>query len=144
MSKVVVMIRELKDFLEESPANKTELLALICDIYQFVLYNKACIEDAPLQVHYSALIFSPQASIIRRLFQAEIPPWLKTPKMLNEHWSPCLQVFEGHTHSILSVAFSPDSRQLVSASAIALCGYGKQQLVPLCGRLQGTQALSGP
>lgn len=70
-----------------------------------------------MQVYYSALIFRPQASIIRRLFKAKIPQWLKTPTMLNEHWSPCLQLFEGHTHSILSVAFSPDSRLLVSASA---------------------------
>lgn len=69
-----------------------------------------------MQIYYLALIFSPQASIIRRLFKAKVSKWLKTPIMLNEHWSPCLQVFEGHAHSILSVAFSPDGRLLVFAS----------------------------
>lgn len=89
---------------------------MIQDAYQFVLYSKACIEIAPLQVYYSALIFSPQKSTIKKLFCHEMPSWLVNKEMLDEAWSPCLHVFEGHTAAVLSTVFSPDDQLLVSGS----------------------------
>ncbi|EUC43034.1 hypothetical protein COCMIDRAFT_7445 [Bipolaris oryzae ATCC 44560] len=35
---------------------------------------------------------------------------------LSEEWSACLQTLEGHSGEVSSVAFSPDSTQLASAS----------------------------
>ncbi|KAL2830847.1 WD40-repeat-containing domain protein [Aspergillus cavernicola] len=95
---------------------KTELILLCQDAYQFVLYNKACIESTPLQLYCSAFIFSPRTSIIRAAFQHEIPPWLKNPGILDERWSDCIHIMEGHTEPVTKVIFSPDDRFLLSAS----------------------------
>ena len=32
------------------------------------------------------------------------------------NWSACLQTLEGHSYTVLSVAFSPDSTRLAAAS----------------------------
>ncbi|KAI9369820.1 WD40 repeat-like protein [Aspergillus egyptiacus] len=112
----LMMTRRLKHLLDTNNAQAPGMLNMIQDAYQFILYNKACLETAPLQVYYSALIFSPRATTIRRLFHKEAPPWLTNPDVLDEKWSPGLQVFEGHTDPVCAVTFTPDNRLLVSGS----------------------------
>ncbi len=55
-------------------------------------------------------------SIIRATFQDRIPKWIcrlpKTPKA----WSAELQKLEGHSKSVVAVAFFSDGKQLASAS----------------------------
>lgn len=83
---------------------------------RFVLSLRLAIENAPLQAYASALVFSPTQSLTRQLFQSEEPRWLvKGPRMEND-WNACLTTFGGHSDSVTSVAFSPDGRQLASAS----------------------------
>lgn len=83
---------------------------------RFVLSHRLAIENAPLQAYASALVFSPTQSLTRQLFQSEEPRWLvKGPRMEND-WNACLTTFGGHSDSVTSVAFSPDGRQLASAS----------------------------
>jgi WD40 repeat protein len=74
------------------------------------------IEEAPLQIYYSALIFAPEKSIVRVLSKDQIPEWIyMRPKVQN--WSLLLQTLEGHSGRVKSVAFSPDGSKLASASA---------------------------
>src|SRR5205814_996571 len=93
-----------------------DFLSMIRDANRFILYNRFIIENSPLQVYASALVFSPTMSKIRTLFQDERPWWISTNPLVDENWSQCLQTLEGHTSSVLSVAFSPDGRQLASGS----------------------------
>ncbi|KAK7189040.1 beta transducin-like protein HET-E4s, partial [Paraphaeosphaeria sporulosa] len=58
----------------------------------------------------------PRLSLVRKLFEKEVPPWISTKLPMTENWSACLQTLEGHSDTVTSVAFSPDSTRLASAS----------------------------
>ncbi|KAH8803728.1 putative WD-repeat protein [Hyaloscypha sp. PMI_1271] len=99
------------------PANESpNLYALIHDAKRFALYNRSIIEKMPLQLYYSALIFAPEKSIIRKQFEGYIPDWIQLKPKVQTHWKAALQTLEGHTSSVSSVAFSPDGKQIVSGS----------------------------
>jgi hypothetical protein len=40
------------------------------------MYHKRAIENSPLQVYTSALVFSPACSLTRGLFKEEEPKWI--------------------------------------------------------------------
>ena len=72
------------------------------------------IEQAPLQLYCSALVFAPRNSIIRRQFKDYIPDWIQLKPKVQAHWNAAQQTLEGHTGYVTSVAFSPDSKLLPS------------------------------
>lgn len=63
---------------------------------------------APLQIYSSALIFAPEKSIVRELFDTSIPLWVTTQPIMQSNWDPCLATFKtrferfGHGAKILS------------------------------------------
>ncbi|KAH6724991.1 hypothetical protein BKA61DRAFT_537097 [Leptodontidium sp. MPI-SDFR-AT-0119] len=89
------------------------LLAFIHDAGRFAVYSRSVIEQAPLQLYCSALIFAPEKSIIRETFEKYIPTWIQQKPKVQAHWSAALQTLEGHSGPVYSVAFSPDSTQVV-------------------------------
>ncbi|KAF2184846.1 hypothetical protein K469DRAFT_578063, partial [Zopfia rhizophila CBS 207.26] len=95
------------------------------------------LENAPLQIYSSALIFAPEASIVRKAFVNEMPGILKgyTTSVTAVAFSPdgqlvasalddsmvwvweastgsCRSVLKGHTNPVSAVAFSPDSQHI--------------------------------
>lgn len=74
------------------------------------------IEQAPLQLYCSALVFAPQKSIVRREFEEYIPFWIQNKPKVQANWYATLQTLEGHSDSVWSEAFSPDGKQVVSGS----------------------------
>lgn len=92
------------------------MLTLIRDAHRFILYFKGAIEIAPLQVYYSALVFSPTNSFTHKLFDEEKPSWVRTNAAVEGGWSACLQTLEGHYLPVNSTTFSHDSKLLASAS----------------------------
>ncbi|KAH6669998.1 hypothetical protein B0J14DRAFT_486233, partial [Halenospora varia] len=110
----VVIIRKLENWLQanESP----DLYTFIHDAKRFALYNRSVIEQAPLQSYCSALVFSPEKSIIRATFEKCIPPWIQRKPKVQALWNAAIQTLEGHSDSVSSVAFSPDGNQIVSGS----------------------------
>ncbi|KAK2038282.1 NACHT-domain-containing protein, partial [Colletotrichum somersetense] len=107
-------LQTLAVILQESMGR--QLVELIQDACRFVLSYKQCIESFPLQLYIAALLFSPTRSLVRHLFQAEIPHWITMLTEVDADWNACLQTLEGHSNLVYSVAFSPDGRQLASAS----------------------------
>ncbi|KAG9238794.1 hypothetical protein BJ875DRAFT_501791 [Amylocarpus encephaloides] len=93
-----------------------KLHAFIYDARRFAIYNRSIIEQAPLQSYCSALIFSPEQSIVRIAFEKCIPTWIQRKTKVQTHWSAALQTLEGHTDTVYSVAFSPNGKQVVSGS----------------------------
>jgi WD40 repeat protein len=73
------------------------------------------IEKAPLQIYSSALIFTPEQSIVRKQFEECISGIYKISKG-QANWSGALQTLEGHSDWIRSVAFSPDAKLVASGS----------------------------
>jgi WD40 repeat protein len=80
------------------------------------MYHKQAIERSPLQAYASALLFSPQQSLTRTLFQHEEPTGITVKPPISNDWSACLQTLEGHSNVVYFITFSRDSTRLASAS----------------------------
>jgi WD40 repeat protein len=74
------------------------------------------IEQTPLQLYCLALVFAPEKSIVRRQFEEYIPAWIQRKPTAEANWTAAVQTLEGHLSYVTLVAFSPDSKQVVSGS----------------------------
>ncbi|KAF2183198.1 hypothetical protein K469DRAFT_786737, partial [Zopfia rhizophila CBS 207.26] len=92
------------------------LHAFIYDVKRFALYGRSVIEQAPLQVYCSALVFAPVMSMVKKQFVDRVPKWMKRLPDVERNWSTLLQTLEGHSRQVNAVAFSPDGKVLASAS----------------------------
>ncbi|CZS92457.1 uncharacterized protein RAG0_03011 [Rhynchosporium agropyri] len=81
---------------------------------RFTVSTRSIIEQAPLQVYCSALLFAPEKSIDRKTFKSCIPSWIQTKPRVETYWSAILQILEGHTGRVTSVVFSPDGKQILN------------------------------
>ncbi|KAH8799655.1 hypothetical protein F5884DRAFT_112869 [Xylogone sp. PMI_703] len=114
LSSGIVMIKSLENKLKADKC--PNLYAFVHDAKRFVLYSRSAIEHTPLQLYCSALVFSPEKSVIRKQFEKCIPTWIQTLPKVQADWSAVLQTLEGHSSWVNSVAFSPDGKQVVSGS----------------------------
>jgi WD40 repeat protein len=81
------------------------------------MYHKRAIENSPLQVYASALVFSLTCSLTRSLFKEEEPKWITIKPAMGDKWSACLQTLESHSGWVYSLAFLHDSTRLASVSS---------------------------
>lgn len=96
------------------------MFELLKDMYRHLLAHRATIEEFPLQIYSSSLVFSPTESISRRLFEpTQCPKWIMTKPKMQSNWSACIQTLEGHQSSVETVEFSPDNTKLASTSGSA-------------------------
>ncbi|KAH7131691.1 quinon protein alcohol dehydrogenase-like superfamily [Dactylonectria estremocensis] len=102
--------------LLQSLVQTLEPLEFLKDAERFLLANMAIVYSTPLQIYSSALVFSPNRSIVRRTFNSEIVPWISIFPETYEHWDHRLHTLEGHKGRVMSVKFSPDSKLLASVS----------------------------
>ena len=98
------------------PGKSVEASSFLYDAVRFILANRFVIEIAPLQIYCSAIVFAPEESIVRKKFISPIPKWITRSPQVQKDWGAALQTLEGHTDSVMAVTFSPDSKQVASAS----------------------------
>ncbi|PSN59069.1 hypothetical protein BS50DRAFT_626899 [Corynespora cassiicola Philippines] len=94
----------------------TAVSQFIHDGLRLAMWSGPGIQEAPLQMYYSAPVFAPRQSIVRRQYQREMPEGWEVKCGLDDDWGALLQTLEGHTHSVTSVAFSPVGDRLASGS----------------------------
>ncbi|EHK19948.1 uncharacterized protein TRIVIDRAFT_46863, partial [Trichoderma virens Gv29-8] len=116
VSDGVVAVTMLETLLEDFQAD-SYLLSLVQDARRFILHNRLLIEDTPLQVYASALLFSPNNSLTRMSFKEEEPEWITKVPIVEDEWSASLQSLKGHRDWVRAVAVSNDNTWLASASS---------------------------
>ncbi|KFY82137.1 hypothetical protein V500_10793 [Pseudogymnoascus sp. VKM F-4518 (FW-2643)] len=113
-SAAILILNKLSTIVDsiENPI----LSGLVYDARRFVLSNKLAIEQAPLQLYSSALIFSPSKSKVRSQFRHLIPSWITQVPEPNEDWTSELYALEENHGGIMSLSFSPLDDLLASGS----------------------------
>ncbi|KAI1131627.1 WD40-repeat-containing domain protein [Nemania abortiva] len=113
VSESLSMIKTLRSITQ---ANSSRTLKFIDDAKRFILTNNFIIRQVPLQLYSSALIFAPKNSVVRTVFEKDIPGWISLLPSVENDWNQCLQTLEGHGNEVTSVIFSNDSTFIASAS----------------------------
>jgi Tol biopolymer transport system component len=93
-----------------------KLLSLLNDAYRFTLRNRYIIDQAPLQIYVSALLFAPSRSDVRRIFGSVLQRYLEVMPRVHDRWGAERQKLEGHDDRVSAVAFSPDGKTVASGS----------------------------
>lgn len=73
-------------------------MKLLQDANKFILSFKQAIEEAPLQIYNSALVFSPTNSLVRKTFASNQPIFIKQMPQVDSDWPLCVQTFELKEH----------------------------------------------
>ncbi|KAJ6092101.1 NACHT and WD40 domain protein [Penicillium canescens] len=94
-----------------------EIVEFLHDAKRFVLKTRQIADTAPLQIYCSGLVFAPQKSIIRRKFEKELPNCICRLPDVEDTWNAELQILEGHSDWVFSVAFSLDGQIIASGSS---------------------------
>ncbi|KXJ90423.1 vegetative incompatibility protein HET-E-1 [Microdochium bolleyi] len=89
---------------------------LVRDAYRLLQTFRPGIQECPLQIYVSALVFSPSDILARELYIDEQPQWLRIPTKLAAQWSACEATLEGHVSPVATVFFSADDRQIISSA----------------------------
>lgn len=98
-------------------------------------------DNAPLQLYSSALIFSPEASIIRQCFKNEMSRSIQVHAPSFQTWDIRLQLLPGVDNQDCSLSFAPDGRY------IAVIGMDQYHILILDastgGRIRSFQSVNG-
>ncbi|KAF7514113.1 hypothetical protein GJ744_004438 [Endocarpon pusillum] len=111
--KCIHLIQKLQALTDSSKSASSSFLR---DAIRFALRFGPILEDAPLQIYTSALLFAPQASIIRQTFVGQSPEGFKMLSRREGNWDACRSALEGHFGLVNAIAFSPDGQLVASAS----------------------------
>ncbi|KAF2016553.1 hypothetical protein BU24DRAFT_481180 [Aaosphaeria arxii CBS 175.79] len=112
-SDAVHMIRMLNKMTNS--IRRLSLQALIQDAVRFAAAFRPIIEEAPLQLYYAGLAFSPRASLIKEIFSNEATVRrFSLPLDKTGDWSSYLHKVKGCDPQASSVPVMPDRKPLVS------------------------------
>ncbi|EGE04575.1 NWD2 [Trichophyton equinum CBS 127.97] len=99
-----------------------QLYAFVEDAKRFIRYNRAIIEQAPLQVYFSALVFAPEQSLLRKHFAKDMPSWIARYPKVQPKWTLLRQTLgylagkPSQARQFISPAFSNDGTLITSIS----------------------------
>ncbi|EPS36561.1 hypothetical protein H072_9911 [Dactylellina haptotyla CBS 200.50] len=103
------------------------------DAKRFIQFSNHIVTVSPLQLYSSALLFSPENSIIRSLFSKNLD-WVKVAPKLPKGWGFCLNTIKFHPSAVTAIAFANHAPYVVTLCFEAvICwdtntGFQKQTL----------------
>ncbi|KIM23706.1 hypothetical protein M408DRAFT_251479 [Serendipita vermifera MAFF 305830] len=106
------MARLLVSWLRAS--NKEDEMSIDMEI--FMTAFGCVISQSVPHIYISALPLSPQNSAVRKQYIKDYPQTISIQSGGQGDWPAARNVLTGHTESVISVAFSPDGRHIVSGS----------------------------
>ncbi|KAK3905905.1 NWD2 protein [Staphylotrichum tortipilum] len=112
VSESISMVNDLLGLLDVQGSDKVS--AFLLDTRRVIRSHCSIIDMSPLQVYHSAIVFTPEQSVVRSTFQHQFPAWLALPPGVDLDWDACIQTLEGHSNWVSTVAFSHDSKTLAS------------------------------
>ncbi|KAK5689300.1 hypothetical protein LTR17_026358 [Elasticomyces elasticus] len=86
------------------------------DASRLALRNRYIIDEAPLQVYMSALLFAPSQSSVRQMFGNALHKHFEVMPAIPERWGAEILKLEGHDGAVTAVAFSPDGKTVAFGS----------------------------
>ncbi|OAQ74440.1 Vegetative incompatibility protein HET-E-1 [Purpureocillium lilacinum] len=111
-------LRSIQKFLHVAQGflTNSEFVNFLEDAEKVIRSHRSIIEQAPLQVYGSALVFSPMSSEVRATQWAKRLSFIAMSADTRQYWDAHQQTLEGHSDRVTAVAFSPDGKTLASAS----------------------------
>ncbi|RDA95348.1 hypothetical protein CP533_3444 [Ophiocordyceps camponoti-saundersi (nom. inval.)] len=95
----------------------TQFSDFLDDALHILQNNFSIITTAPLQIYSSVLLFAPSRSVLKNLFEGDIPEWIHRKPEVETDWDhSLLWKLESRSRTVRCVAFSHDSLLLASAS----------------------------
>jgi hypothetical protein len=103
---------------------------LVQDATRFLLQHYPTIATWPLQIYSSAIVFSPQTSVVRRNNLDKLPMWLRKFPQMEDSWASLIRTLGGDSGLVCAIAFSLDGS--CQGLATRPSSYG---IDPFVGRL---------
>ena len=76
---------------------------MLDDASRFALRNRYIIDQAPLQIYISALLFAPSLSILRQMFGGSLQDCFSTMAHVPKQWGAEKQILKGHEGGVTEV-----------------------------------------
>ncbi|RSL44392.1 hypothetical protein CEP54_014706 [Fusarium duplospermum] len=106
-SSMIASIQSVVD-----PKHGSELFSFLRDAARFVTRFDTVIDEYPLQIYASGLVFAPAESIVKTTFRKCIPEWITQMPQVPKAWDATLRVIETSLDSKSAMSFLPDGRSL--------------------------------
>ncbi|KAK3613368.1 hypothetical protein LTR22_028180 [Elasticomyces elasticus] len=113
-SDVIHSLRALQSIVNADQGER--LISMLEDASRLALRNRFIIDEAPLQIYMSALLFAPSQSKVRQVFGNALHKHFKLMPAIPERRGAETLKLEGHDGMVNAVAFSPDGKTVASGS----------------------------
>ncbi|KAJ5348532.1 G-protein beta WD- 40 repeats containing protein [Penicillium brevicompactum] len=113
LPRAIQALEALGNIAKDNPST----LALVQDATRFLLRHYHTLDRWPLQIYSSAIVFSPETSVVKMENLDKIPVYLRKAPPMDRNWTSTIQTLEGHSDAVDLVVFSPDGTQIASGSS---------------------------
>ncbi|KAJ3494094.1 hypothetical protein NLG97_g4300 [Lecanicillium saksenae] len=112
--EIIALVQTLQSGLD--PLHSTEVATFLEDALRFVQTNVAVIDEWPLQLYSSLLMFAPEESRVKTIFRDQISH-VAAVLQADQSWGQCVQVLEEDAlYAPSNISFSHDSTLVASNS----------------------------